>query len=196
MSFCYLDQYRSFLIGQFGPGQKASSACSGALLLIKATGIMSDKSTKTQLNTVTKTFLHSLKVGILSIALLLIGVTLNVRSVHAQSLRGETELTPAPASLRAAVYPMGNSSMLWVRYENKQAGPVRIQIRDQRGNVIYDELKPQSLYAGEFDLTAWPAGTCTIELQTSVARYAQTIRIQLRSPVVATIISMTPIPSP
>ncbi|GAB3223609.1 hypothetical protein [Spirosoma arcticum] len=131
--------------------------------------------------------------GIRFIALLLIGITLNTRSVHAQTFRGETRLTPAPASLRAAVYPVGNSPMLRVRYENKQAGPVRIQIRDQRGNAIYDEFKRQSLYAGEFDLTAWAAGTYTIELQTSVARYAQTIHIEFRSPVVTTIVSAMPL---
>lgn len=142
-----------------------------------------------------KTSRHSLKVGIRFIALLLIGFTLSTRSVHAQTFRGETKLTPAPASLRAAVYPISNSPILRVRYDNKQAGPVRIQIRDQRGNIIYDEFKRQSMYAGEFDLTAWAAGTYTIELQTSLSRYAQTIRVEFRSPVVATVVSTTPLPS-
>lgn len=140
-----------------------------------------------------RTSRRALNSGICFIALLLIGITLNARSVHAQTFRGETRLTLAPASLRATVYPVDNLPMLRVRYENKQAGPVRIHIRDQRGNAIYDELKQQSLYAGEFDLTAWAAGTYTIELQTPVARYTQIIRVQLRSPVVATIVSATPL---
>ena len=183
-------------IGREGPGEKANFARHSALLLIQPTGTESAESTKTQLNIVMKTSRHLLNSGIRFVALLLIGFTLNARSVPAQTFRGETKLTPTPASLRAAVYQVSNSPMLRVRYDNQQTGPVRIQIRDQRGTVIYDEVKRQSLYAGEFDLMAWPAGTYIIELQTSLSRYVQTIRVEFRSPVVATVVPTASQPVP
>ncbi|TDN38633.1 hypothetical protein E4631_22195 [Hymenobacter sp. UV11] len=95
--------------------------------------------------------------------------------------------TPPTVGLRVIITPLPGSAVLRVRYESDDCAAVRLRVRDAQGQVLYSELKQQARFAGDYILTAFPAGTYTLELQTPGACYSQTVRLYQRNSLVATL---------
>lgn len=97
--------------------------------------------------------------------------------------------TPPAVGLRVIITALPGSTVLRVRYESDGSGPVRLQLRDAQDQVLYSEWKQQTRFAGDYVLASLPAGSYTLELQTSGAHYAQTVRLHQRIQMVATLVT-------
>lgn len=109
--------------------------------------------------------------------LLALGLATAAQPAYAQQAAAPSAAPAAINPLRVIITPLANSSVLRVRYESADYGAVRLQIRNEQGQVLYADLKRQSRFAGDFDLAAWPAGDYTIELSTPNARRTETVRV-------------------
>jgi hypothetical protein len=95
--------------------------------------------------------------------------------------------TPPAVGLRVHITPLPGSAVLRVRYESDDYNAVRLRILDAQGQVLYAEVKQQPRFAGDYILTSFPTGSYTLELQTPSACYTQTVRLQQRTALVATL---------
>ncbi|TVT39316.1 hypothetical protein FNT36_16810 [Hymenobacter setariae] len=123
-----------------------------------------------------------------ALALLCLGLATPSPSVARQQLNPTRQAEPA-AGLRVIITPLADLPVVRVRYESAHYGSVRLELRNERGQVLYSELMRYSRFAGDFDLAAYPAGNYTIALQTPGDQYTQTVRLGRLSPVVVTLVT-------
>jgi hypothetical protein len=125
-------------------------------------------------------FLHNLSCAAL-VLVLSIGLT---RATYAQTLTGQVKLTESPSTgFQAFVYPVAaKPSTIRINFDNKARGSVRVQIRDQREKIVYDEFESSVYYRQYFDLSSMPAGVYTVSLSKPYAVYTQTFRIEPPTP--------------
>jgi hypothetical protein len=95
--------------------------------------------------------------------------------------------TPPSVGLRMHITPLPGSAVLRVRYECDDYNAVRLRILDAQDQVLYVESKQQPRFAGDYILTSFPTGSYTLELQMPRACYTQTVRLQQRNVLVATL---------
>ncbi len=114
---------------------------------------------------------------------------------QAQRASAQTDGLPAPATLRVIIRPLPNSPLLRVCYESDKYSPVRFQIRNERGSVLYDDVLRSSRYAGTFDLADLPAGRYTVELQTRTDHHEETIQLGKPVPAIVALVTKKQEPS-
>ena len=99
-------------------------------------------------------------------------------SLYAQTFAGRDYLAESPANFRAFVYPAQRTPAINIRIENRSARAVRIQIKNEAQQTIYDDYVSKQKFAGRFNVAALPYGTYTVELTNRTARYRQAFRIE------------------
>ncbi|WP_460909117.1 hypothetical protein [Spirosoma areae] len=100
-------------------------------------------------------------------------------SLSAQTYQGSTSLLASPRSLEASIYPVASRpSMMRVNFNNPTGSLVRVQIRDDHGLKVYEELSRQTAYRARFDLAAIPVGNYTVDLSTTDDRITQSFTIE------------------
>ena len=99
---------------------------------------------------------------------------------RAQTFTGQTRLTESPApGFQVLVYPcLTKSSTIRININNQSGGPVRVQISDQQGQLVYDEVESLRLYRRYVDLSSLPVGDYTLSLSKPQGVYSQTFRIE------------------
>lgn len=86
------------------------------------------------------------------------------------------------ATLRANVYPLRNSLKFRMHYENPQGGPVTLRIRNEKGQVEYEEtVRNVPKYCRDFNLSALSDGTYTFEVSCRKEQCKQSYVIQTRN---------------
>lgn len=98
---------------------------------------------------------------------------------QAQTYTGQDKLQAAPTSFDAVVYPLKSQpSKIRINFNNRTTGQVRVTIRDEKGNRIYDEYEAVAQYRRYFDFSPMEAGTYTIELSKKNDTFTQTFTIE------------------
>lgn len=99
-------------------------------------------------------------------------------TLFAQTFTGRDYLAESPVNFQAFVYPAQQKPVINIRVENRSTHAVRIQIKNEAQQTIYDDYVSKQKFAGRFDVSALPYGTYTVELVNHTARYRHTFRIE------------------
>ena len=104
---------------------------------------------------------------------------LSTSATQAQTFTGQSGLRATPASFEAMIYPVSTQpSKIKINFDNRTAGQVRVVIRDEKGNRIYDEYEAVAEYRRYFDFAPMAAGTYTVELSKKNDKFTQTFTIE------------------
>ena len=104
---------------------------------------------------------------------------LSAASLQAQTFSGAMNLTDSPAHLEAAVYPVGSApATIRLNFNNPTSGQVRIVIRNQKGEIYYEEFESMPKYRRYFNLLGLPAGNYTVELSKMKEHYSQAFVVE------------------
>ena len=99
-------------------------------------------------------------------------------TLSAQTFTGRDYLAESPVNFQAFVYPAQRKPVINIRVENMSAHAVRIQIKNEAQQTVYDDYVSKQKFAGRFDVSALPYGTYTVELTNHTTRYRQAFRIE------------------
>ncbi|MDB5240499.1 MAG: hypothetical protein JWP57_1124 [Spirosoma sp.] len=114
---------------------------------------------------------------------LLIAIVLSAASVQAQTFTGQPDLSASPTNIEAVVYPLTNrQSAIKVIFNNLTAGGVRVIIRDQTGQIVYNQYEIEPHYRRTFDLSTMPAGNYKVELRKKNELFSQAFSIDTPDP--------------
>ena len=91
------------------------------------------------------------------------------------------------AGLRTMVKAQPNSALVRVRYESNNPGPVQVELRNDRGRVVYTERKRETHFVGNYDLALLPAGDYTLQLSTCGFHHVEALRLYRTNSAIATI---------
>ncbi|AUD00860.1 DUF3244 domain-containing protein [Spirosoma pollinicola] len=92
-----------------------------------------------------------------------------------------SQQTPAELSsgFEAVVFPLSTRpSTIKVIFNNPTGGAVQVMIKDQEGNVFYDESESITQYRRSFDLTPLPEGNYTVVLKKHKENFTQEFAIK------------------
>ena len=103
---------------------------------------------------------------------------LTTPTLFAQTFRGRDYLAESPVNFQAFVYPAQHTPVINIRIENWSTHAVRIQIKNEAQQTVYDDYVSKQKFAGRFNVSALPYGTYTVELANRTARYKQVFRIE------------------
>lgn len=98
--------------------------------------------------------------------------------LFAQTFTGRDYLAESPVNFQAFIYPAQYKPVINIRIENRSAHAVRIQIKNEAQQTVYDDYVSKQKFAGRFNVSALPYGTYTVELVNRTARYRQAFRIE------------------
>ena len=101
-------------------------------------------------------------------------------TVQGQTFTGQAKLTEfPPTGFQALVYAVADQSgRIRVNFNNESPGSVRIQVRDQQGNIVCDKFESSVHYRGYFDLSSMPAGVYMVRLSKDATVYTQRFCIE------------------
>lgn len=109
----------------------------------------------------------------------LLMLLLSTRSMQAQTFNARQGLTDTPMQLEANIYPLSNQpNSIRVNFNNRTSGGVRVMIRNEKGEIYYNEMEITALYRRSFDLSSMPMGTYTVELIKAKEHIARTFVIE------------------
>ena len=97
----------------------------------------------------------------------------------AQTVAGDSTMTASPKEFKAIIFSLpSNPSVIKVNFDNPTSGSVRVVIRHENGNTVYNEFEQRAAYRGRFDVSGLPAGNYTVELRKKNEQYVQTFTIE------------------
>ena len=113
-------------------------------------------------------------------SVLLLSIGLMSPAAQAQTFTGQAKLTQSPSKgFQVLIYASTlQPGRIRVNFDNESPGPVRIQVRDQQGTIVYDEFESSVHYRGYVNLLSAPTGDYTVSLSKPQGVYTQTFRIE------------------
>ena len=104
---------------------------------------------------------------------------LSTSSLRAQTYMGKEKLSGSPMSFEAIAYPITNGpAAIRVNFNNQTAGSVRVTIRDEKGNRVYEQFEKTAAYRSRLDLSLLPAGNYTLDLSKEDDHFIRTFTIE------------------
>jgi hypothetical protein len=88
-------------------------------------------------------------------------------------------LTEVPKTFEALLYPVANRPQtIRINFNNPVGKEVRVMIRHESGNIVYDEYKNVVASREYYDLSPLPVGNYTVDLTTTGSHVVKPFTIE------------------
>ncbi|WP_020606546.1 hypothetical protein [Spirosoma spitsbergense] len=102
-----------------------------------------------------------------------------VSPTQAQTFNRARQLTEVPKIFEALIYPVANRPQtIRINFDNPIGKAVRVMIRNESGNLVYDEYKNVVASREYYDLSPLPVGNYTVDLTTTGSHVVKPFTIE------------------
>jgi hypothetical protein len=119
-----------------------------------------------------------------SLALLML-LLRSAQAVSAQTLGSQPSYQAT--GLRTVIKAPPNSTLVRVRYESNNPGPVYVEFLNDKRLVVYTERKRETHFVGDYDLASLPGGDYALHLFTYGFHHVEVLRLSRNKNSLATV---------